>query len=68
MKILYPWKMVGEYEDGYEAEVGGNDEEDCMCKLIDLAEKHGSLTWYSGLCDEDYAAGEYVGEENFIYD
>lgn len=65
---IYPWKMVGRYEDDYEAEIGGNNEEDCMCKLIDLQEKHGNLVWYSGYCDEDYVAGEYIGEENFIYD
>lgn len=46
--------------------VGGNDEEDCMQRLIDLQEKHGDLTWYSGYVDQDYAAGEYVGRENFI--
>lgn len=30
--------------------------------------KHGELTWYSGVCDENYVDGEYVGRENFIYD
>lgn len=67
-KLCYPWKMVGRYEDDYETEVGGNNEEDCMGKLIDLQEKHGNLVWYSGLCDEDYEAGEYIGMENFIYE
>ena len=66
--ILYPWKMVGQYEDGEEIEVGGSDESDCMCSLIDLQEKHGELVWYSGFSDEDYQAGEYIGRENFIYD
>lgn len=65
---MYPWKMVGEYEDGYSAEVGGEDEYDCMGKLIDLQEKHGKLTWYGGLCDEDYMDGEYIGKDNFIYE
>jgi hypothetical protein len=68
INFVYPWKMVGRYEDDYEAEVGGSNEEDCMGKLIDLQEKHGNLVWYSGLCDEDYEAGEYIGRENFIYD
>lgn len=68
MSYLWPWKMVGTYEDDYEAEVGGEDEADCMYKLIELTEKHGDLTWYSGFSDEDYADGEYIGRENFIYD
>jgi len=68
VNIIYPWKMVGEYEDGEEEEVGGFDEEHCMQKLIDLQEEHGELTWYSGYSDEDYANGEYIGRENFVYD
>lgn len=43
MIILTPWKMIGRYADNEEIEVGGFDEEDCMCKLIDLQEKHGEL-------------------------
>ena len=39
INFVYPWKMVGRYEDDYEAEVGGNNEEDCMEKLIDLSIK-----------------------------
>ena len=68
MEFLYPWKMVGRYEDDEEIVVDGFDEEDCMCKLCDLQEKHGALTWYSGYCDEDYENGEYIGRENFIYE
>lgn len=67
-KILYPWKMVGQYADGHESIVSGNNEEDCMYKLCALQEKHGEMTWYSGYSDEDYEAGEYIGRENFIYD
>lgn len=67
MKIYFPWKMVGEYEDGYEAIVSGYNEGDCMCKLVYLQDKHGNLTWYSGYEDEDYSCGEYIGKENFIY-
>ena len=48
--------------------VGSFDEEDCMMKLIAKQEKHGELTWYSGVNDEDYVDGEYVGRENFIYE
>lgn len=67
MRILTPWKMVGRYDDDEEIEVGGCNEEDCMCKLIDLQEKHGELVWYSGVCDEDYMDGEYISRENFVY-
>lgn len=65
--ILEPWRICGEYEDGFTVTVGGNSEEDCMEKLIDLQEKHGDLTWFSGYKDQDYEAGEYIGRENFIY-
>lgn len=65
---MSPWKMVGQYSDGKEITVCGNSEEDCMASLIDLEEKHGSLTWYSGVTDEDYQFGEYIGRDNFIYD
>lgn len=60
MKILTPWKMVGRYADDEEIYVGGHDEEDCMYKLIARQEQHGELTWYSGVCDEDYVAGELI--------
>ena len=59
VKLCFPWMMVGRYAD---------DEEDCMMKLIAKQEKHGELTWYSGVNDEDYVDGEYVGRENFIYE
>lgn len=68
IKIIYAWKMVGCYEDGTELVVGGVDEEDCMYKLIQQQESSGNLEWYSGYCDEDYADGEYIGRENFIYE
>ena len=61
------WKMVGRYADDEEIYVCGCDEEDCIYKLIELQEKHGELTWYSGVCDEDYVDGEYVGREKFVY-
>ena len=63
--VLEPWRMCGEYVDSFCVTVGGNDEEDCMGKLIDLQEQHGDLTWFSGYQDEDYVAGEYIGKENF---
>ena len=68
IKILTPWKMAGRYADDEEIIVGGYDEEDCMYKLISKQEEHGILTWYTGVNDEDYVDGEYIGRENFIYD
>jgi len=68
VKLCFPWMMVGRYADDEEITVGGFDEEDCMMKLIAKQEKHGELTWYSGVNDEDYVDGEYVGRENFIYE
>lgn len=64
MQILTPYKMVGRYADDEEIIVGGNDEEDCMYKLIAKQEKHGKLTWYSGVTDENYSAGEIKTEGN----
>lgn len=68
INFAYPWKMCGRYSDGFEITVSGNNETDCICKLIELEEKHGKLEWYSGYSDEDYEGGEYIGRENFIYD
>lgn len=67
-QLRWPWKMVGRYADGAEATACGFSEEECVGRLIDQADKHGELTWYSGYSDEDYACGEYIGRENFIYD
>ena len=68
VRICWPWKMVARYADSEEIEVGGNSEEDCMERLAELEEQHGEMTWYSGVSDEDYANGEYIGRDNFIYD
>lgn len=68
IKVHWPWKMVGRFEDDEEITVGGFSEDDCMKQLIDRMDEHGELTWYSGVTDEDYAAGEYIGQENFVYD
>lgn len=48
-RIMYPWKMIGRYEDGEEINVSGNNEDECMWRLINLQEKHGELIWYSGM-------------------
>ena len=66
IKFIYSWKMIGRYADDEEVTVGGQSEEDCMYKLIEKQEKHGDLIWYSGITDEDYVDGEYIGRENFI--
>ena len=50
-KIKEPWRMCGEYKDGFSVTVGGNDEEDCMGILIGLSDKHGELIWYSAYSD-----------------
>lgn len=68
IKIIYPWKMVGRYADDEEIYVGGQDEEDCMYELIEKQKQHGNLVWYSGVTDEDYVGGEYIGRDNFIYE
>lgn len=67
-RICWPWRIAARFTDGEEIEVGGNSEEDCMERLAALEEKHGEMTWYSGVSDEDYANGEYIGRDNFIYD
>ena len=41
---------------------------DCMCELIEKQKQHGNLVWYSGVTDEDYVDGEYIGRDNFIYE
>ena len=30
VNLLYPWKMIARFEDGYETEVSGMDEDDCI--------------------------------------
>ena len=63
INIIYPWKMYAEYPDGFEAYVVGNNEEDCMNKIADFAELHNGMpTYYTGVTDECYDCGEYVGE------
>lgn len=57
-QILSPFKYVGEYDDGSSIEVGGDDEDECIYKLIRLADQHGDLIWYSGVTDTNYVDGE----------
>ena len=62
------WKMEGRFADGEEITVTGPSEEYCVETLYEIGERHGGLEWYTGVTDEDYAFGEYIGRENFIYD
>lgn len=68
LKVICPWKMIGRYADDEEIYVGGQDEEDCIYELIEKQKQHGNLVWYSGVTDEDYVDGEYIGRDNFIYE
>lgn len=61
------WKIFGEYADGFETVCGGGSEESAMYRLIELIDIHGDLVFYTGVTDEDYCAGEYIGRENFVY-
>ena len=60
--ILWPWKIYAEFEDGYEQEFGGFDEYDAMSKMIEVHDsgKHGDVTFYTGVTDEYYEAGERI--------
>lgn len=60
MTILTPWKMYAEYADNTALYFYGNDEEDCMYKIAKAQEKHGECTYYTGVCDEHYEAGECI--------
>lgn len=66
--IFTPWKMFAEYQDGSELYFFGNSEEDCICEIASQQERHGELRMFTGVNDEDYVDGEYVGRENFIYE
>ena len=68
MEILWPWKMEARFDDDFEIEVCGNSDEECIEKIANLQGQHGECVWYSGVCNEDYVDGEYVGAENFIYE
>lgn len=63
-----PWKMYAEYEDGEMLYFYGDSEEDCIEEIAAAEERHGKCTMYTGVNDKDYADGEYIGRENFIYD
>lgn len=62
------FKFYAEYSGGTSRYFHGSSEEDCICQIIEAQEIFGDLEYYTGVCDEDYEAGEYVGRENFIYE
>jgi len=57
-QLRAPWKMVGRYTDGFEEEVIGRDEGDCIGKLAEMQYLHGKLYWYTGVNDDEYIDGE----------
>lgn len=65
MNLIYPWRMYGEFADGFGKYVDGFDEEDCMGKLIDIHNegKHGDLVYYTGVNDDHYVDGERIVED-----
>lgn len=60
MRILYPWLMYAEYENGKAVYFGGNSEYDCMDKIAQAEGWNGPCTYYTGVNDEDYVDGEYI--------
>ena len=67
-KICYPWCFYAEYKDGTKCYFYGNSEDECMQKVCDAISIYGECEYYTGIDDEDYAAGEYIGRDNFIYE
>jgi len=58
MKILSPWLMYAEYEDGYAGYFGGDNESICMCDIIEAEQRHGSCTYYTGVENDYYTEGQ----------
>lgn len=64
LKNLYrPYKYYARYKDGFSAYFYGSNEEDCMYRIIEFENKHGECIHYTGVTDEVYDNGEYVGEK-----
>ena len=57
MGILWPYKMIAEYADGFSGRFGGWNEGDCMYSICLAEDEHGPCTYYSALCDENYIDG-----------
>jgi hypothetical protein len=67
-EVKYPFCFYAEYEDGRSRFISGNSEEECICSIVHYEPKRGKCTYYTGVNDDDYVDGEYVGAENFIYE
>ena len=66
--IKYPFYYYAEYADGASLYFKGFSEDECIENIAKEAENHGECTLYTGVNDDDYVDGEYVGSENFIYE
>lgn len=67
-QIKYPFCYYAEFEDGKSRYISGYSEEECISSIPDYEFRHGKCTYYTGVNDDDYVDGEYVGAENFIYE
>lgn len=66
--IKYPFYYYAEYADGASLYSKGFSEDECIQNIADQVAEHGECTMYTGVNDDDYVDGEYVGSENFIYE
>ena len=55
--------LMARYEDDEELTFYGKDEDDCIWQMAQEQDKHGKVTWYSGVNNDDYADGEYCPME-----
>ena len=60
--LYYPCKYYAEYEDGFTSYFHGDSADDCMNRITTMTELHGDCIYYTGVTDEVYDNGEYVGE------
>lgn len=68
VRVHYPSKFYAEFNDGERRYYVGFSEEECIENIANDADDHGGIDYYTGVNDEDYVDGEYVGRENFIYE
>ena len=52
-RLIFPWQVEGEFEDGFRYTATGDSEAECVEKLMSMRDKHGDLTWYSEVADAD---------------
>ena len=58
------WKFYAEYADGSEIYFEGRSEEDCIGQIADAEKEHGKCLFYTGVNDDEYIDGEYVGRDD----